>query len=395
MQENENNKLEFRIINLNTNIDVPEFSENNRNDWVTYGPTNQFPQFLVDVYHMKSITHKTIINRKQKMIWGGGWIKQPSVQFKSFYNNMFSKDNLDDILRKVSFDLEIHGGFALNVIWNKLGDKIAQIDHIPFESVRVDKSNSSNDVDYYWISSDWTNVRKHKPLKYQGFSKKYKDVKSQVLYVTEYQPGSRMFYPIPMYYSSINWILSEWEISNFHRSSIQNGFNAGFLLNFATGVPSSEEIEQAYRQIESKYTGTFNAGKFILTFSNGKEQEPLLTPIPLQDTDARYTQLNDLIKQNIFTANEVTNPELFGVSVPGKLGNKSEMLEGLEIFQSTYINYKQEFIENCFKKLALINDVEDMKIEKYQINFNRIEGVDPQDSKSDTFVHKSRGKLKN
>jgi len=52
----------------------------------------------------------------------------------------------------------------------------------------------------------------------------------------------------------------------------------------------------------------------------------------LADTDARYTQLNDLIRQNIFVANEVVNPELFGISVPGKLGNKQEMLEGLEIF---------------------------------------------------------------
>jgi hypothetical protein len=185
-----------------------------------------------------------------------------------------------------------------------------------------------------------------------------------------------MFYPIPMYYSSINWILAEWEISNFHRSSIQNGFNAGFLLNFATGVPSKDEIKRAYREIEAKYTGTFNAGKFILTFSNGVEQQPNLTPIPLQDTDARYTQLNDLIKQNIFTANEVTNPELFGVSIPGKLGSKSEMLEGLEIFQSTYINYKQEFIEGVFNKLGKINGLnEELKIEKYKLDFGRIEAV--------------------
>lgn len=368
-------EFDFRIINLGTKIDIPEFGESGRNEWITYGPTNQFPQFLVDTYHMKSITHKTIINRKQKMVFGEGWQPQTSPQYIQFFNNVHSDDDLDDILRKCAFDLEINGGFALNVIWSKLGDRIAQIEHIPFESVRVDKMNGkTNGPDHYWISSDWSNHRKHKPEKYQGFSKKYKDIKSQILYVTEYQPGSRMFYPIPMYYSSINWVLAEWEISNFHRASIQNGFNAGFLLNFATGVPPKEEIQKAYRQIEEKYTGTFNAGKFILTFSNGKEQEPRMTPIPLQDTDSRYTELNDLIKQNIFTANEVTNPELFGVSVPGKLGNKDEMLEGLQIFQSTYVNYKQQFIESCFNKLARINGIDDMKIKKYQLDFSRIEG---------------------
>ena len=137
-------------------------------------------------------------------------------------------------------------------------------------------------------------------------------------------------------------------------------------------MPSKDEIERCYREIKEKYTGTFNAGKYILKFSNGKDQEPTLTPIPLADTDARYAQLNDLIKQNIFTANEVTTPELFGVSVPGKLGSKNEMLESLEIFQSTYINYKQQFIENWFNKLARINGIEDLKIKKYSLDLSKI-----------------------
>ena len=376
MEEKEIKDFEFRIINLNTKIDVPEFGETSRYDWINYGPTNQFPQFLVDTYHMKSITHKTIINRKQKMVFGEGWIEGQSLQFKEFFNNKYSDDNLNQVLRKISFDLELHGGFALNIIWSKLGDRIAAVEHIDFESVRVDKMNGKTDgPDYYWISGDWSNTRKNKPKKYQGFSRKWKENKSQILYITEYQPGSRMFYPIPMYYSSINWILAEWEISNFHRASIQNGFNGGFLLNFATGVPPKDEIKRAYKEIEDKYTGSYNAGKFILTFSNGKESEPRMTPIPLQDTDARYTQLNDLIKQNIFTANEVTNPELFGVSVPGKLGGKQEMLEGLEIFQSTYINYRQKFIEDTFNKLASINNVpEKMEIRKYELDLGKIEG---------------------
>ena len=375
MEEKDIKGFDFRIINLAQNIDIPEFGETGRNEWITYGPTNTFPQFLVDTYHMKSITHKTIINRKQKMIFGEGWKTPIDSVGKVFLQNPYCDDNMDDILRKMAFDLEINGGFALNIIWSNDGTKIAEISHIPFETVRVDKENGKKDgPDYVWISSDWSNHRKHKPVKYQMFSKKYKEVKSQVLYITEYQPGSRMFYPIPMYYSSINWILAEWEISNFHRASIQNGFNSGFLLNFSTGVPSPDEMKRAYKEIEDKYTGTYNAGKFILTFSNGKEQEPRLTPIPLQDTDARYTQLNDLIKQNIFTANEVTNPELFGVSVPGKLGSKDEMLEGLEIFQSTYINYKQGFIERIINKLAAINGVnEKLEIEKYQLDFSKIE----------------------
>ena len=369
-------KNNFRIINLNEKINIPEFRETGFKDWVECGVDNLFPQFLVDVYHMKSITHKTIINRKVKMISGGGFAESLDPKVNDFVKNKFSDDSLNDILIKISYDLEIHGGFALNIRWNQLGSEIAEISHIPFETVRVDKNNAENGLPrYYWVSQDWSYMRKHQPKKYQGFSRKYTENKSQILYVTEYQPGSRMFYPIPSYYSSINWVLAEWEISNWHRSSIQNGFSAGFILNFATGVPTPEEMEVAYREIQEKYTGTWNAGKFILTFSNGKDEEPKLEPIPLADTDARYKDLNDLIRQNIFTANEVTTPDLFGVATPGQLGTKDQLLEGLEVFQSVYISYKQIFIERVFQKLADINGATDkIKIKKYEINLTKIEG---------------------
>lgn len=367
-------KINFRVIDLGTKIDLPLIRENGYNDWIVWGVDNKFPQFITDVYHTKSITHKTIINRKVKMIAGQGFVDSLDPITNEFLKNIYNDDDLNDILYKITFDLELYDGFALGVRWNQLGDKISEVYHIPFETIRVDKNNNTEGLpNYFWISDDWSD-RRIKPKKYQGFSPKYKENLNQVYYCDSYQPGHKMIYPIPSYFSSMNWIVAEWEISNFHRSTIQNGFNAGFLLNFATGIPTPDEMERAYREIEDKYTGTFNAGKFILTFSEGNEQAPKLEPIPLADTDGRYTALNDIIKQNIFTANEVTNPELFGVSVPGRLGSKDEMLEGLEIFQSVYVNYKQKFIENKINKLIKINGGSPSVIKKYQIDIKKIEG---------------------
>ena len=371
-QEIELTGQNFRIIDLGTNIDIPQIRETGHKDYVSWGPTNTFPQFLVDVYHTRSITHKTIINRKAKMIGSQGWVLPTDPSSLSFYKNVFNEDNLDDVLYKLTYDLELFNGFALGVRWNQTKERIAEVYHIPFETIRVDKNNGREGLpDWYHISDDWGD-RRMKPKKVQGFSTKYKDNYNQILYCQEYQPGHGMWYPIANYYSSMNWILSEWEISNFHRSTIQNGFNAGFLLNFATGVPTPDEMERAYKQIQEKYTGTFNAGKFILTWSNGIEQAPKLEPIPLADTDARYNQLNDLIKNSIYTASEVTNPELLGVSVPGKLGGKAEMLEGLEIFQSVYVTPKQKFIEGKINKLVEINGGQPLKIKKYELDLAKI-----------------------
>lgn len=373
-KEEEGTPMNFRVIDMTQNIDLPIVRENGWKDYVQWGIDNKFPQFIVDTYHTRAITLKTIINRKVKMIGSQGWEVPTDPASLAFYKNIYNQDDADEVLYKITFDLELFDGFALGVRWSNDGERISEIYHIPFESIRVDKNNGIEGIpDWYWFSDDWTD-RREKPKKVQGFSPKFKDNKNQIYYCASYQPGHKMYYPVPLFYSAMNWVIAEWEISNFHRSTIQNGFNAGFLLNFATGIPSFDEMERTHKEIQSKYTGTYNSGKFILTFSEGVDQQPTLVPIPLADTDGRYTALNDLIKENIFTASEVTNPELMGVSIPGSLGGKTQMLEGLEIFQSVYIGPKQRFIEKKINKLVLLNGGQPMKINKYIIDLNKIEG---------------------
>jgi len=135
-----------------------------------------------------------------------------------------------------------------------------------------------------------------------------------------------------------------------------------------------EEMETAYKEFERKYTGSENAGKFILTFSEGQEQKPTLEAIKLNDSDERFLMLHDEMKNEIFIGHGVTDPQLFGVRVPGELGGKDQLLENLAIFQSTYISNKQKTLEKKLNKLAAFAGVtEEIKFRKYEIDFGNIE----------------------
>ena len=148
----------------------------------------------------------------------------------------------------------------------------------------------------------------------------------------------------------------------------------GFILNFSTGIPTLEEMEMAYREFERKYTGAENAGKFILTFSEGQDQKPELIPINLNDSDERFILLRDSMRDEIFIGHSVTNPQLFGIRVPGELGGKDELLESLAIFQSTYIAIRQKQLEKCFTKLLNYSGIAgDIKFNNYKIDFGNIE----------------------
>jgi hypothetical protein len=135
-----------------------------------------------------------------------------------------------------------------------------------------------------------------------------------------------------------------------------------------------EEMDAAYKEFERKYTGSENAGKFILTFSEGVEQKPELTAIQLNDSDERFIMLHAEMKEEIFVGHGVVSPMLFGIRTEGQLGGRDEMLEALAIFQSTYIDGRQKLIEKQLDKLSYYAGVsEPIKFNKYEINFGNIE----------------------
>jgi len=362
----ENNKFGFKVINFNKGIEAPVFKEARNGMWIEYGAKNSYPMELLDTFHNKSNKHKAIINRKAKMVGGNGFDKENiSPELEMFYKNIGDKDTLDAILGKISYDFEIYGGFALVIKWTNNGEKIGSIKYMPFSDIRVSTAENK-----YWHSNDWSAHRKQEntPVEIQGYDPTIsKDEPLQILYYSEYKPGNGE-YPIPNYSSTLTWIESDWEISNFHLSSIQNGFSAGFILNFATGVPTEDEMELAYKEFQKKYTGSGNAGKFILTFSDGQENAPELSPIELSTSDERFIMLSEQIRNEIFIGHQVTNPQLFGVMVPGSLGGKAELTEALEIFQAVYVNDRQTQIENVFDDLSNVNDITDkVTIKKYTI----------------------------
>lgn len=371
MSEEKDTGFKIKVLNFAKGQVYPTFKENRNGLWVDYGDNNLYPQYLLDVYNNRSNKHKAIINRKVDMTTGNGIVEPQTEELKKFLRNSFGELDIEEIAVKIDFDLEIHGGFALKVRWNLDGTRIAAIDYIPYQKCRL--SPCENKV---LISKDWSNVRKNenKPIEYHRFSPKMaKEHPTQILYYLSDGPGQE-YYPIPYYSSTLTWIELDGEIGNFHLSSVRNGFMPGFILNFATGIPTMEEMETAYREFERKYTGSENAGKFILTFSEGQEQKPELTPISLNDSDERFIMLHKEMKEEILIGHNVVSPMLFSIRTEGQLGGRAEMLEALAIFQSTYINKRQELLQKQLNKLSkFAGVVEPIVFEKYKIDFSNVE----------------------
>jgi hypothetical protein len=316
----------------------------NREGFVNYGDDNLFPQYLVDLYH-SSATHNALVTSIAMMIYGEGFDANDLEGRLAF-----DQWNLNDELRKACLDFKIQGGFALEVNWSLDRTTIANVSHLPFENVRSGFVNEDEKVEYYYYSKDWSDKREE-PEEICCFDVEKKlDHPTQIMYVKPFSPGS-FYYPKPDYIGSINYIELDKEISIYHINNIQNGMSPSFSIHFKNGIPPQEERNRIRMDIERQLSGAGNAGKFIVTYSDDPERKPDFEPFQLSDADKQYQFLSEEVTGKIMIGHRVTNPMMFGVATPGKLGGGTELEASSVIFDKNVVVPARRVVENAVKTL--------------------------------------------
>lgn len=359
--------------------ELPQYKEsvNARGGFINFGDNNLMPNYYISLTD-RSPKHNAIIHQKASMIGGNGFNKiNLSNEAINFISNVANDEDLEEILAKISYDLEIYGAFLLNVVWSKDRSRIAEINYMNPQSMRIavpDKEYPN--VEQYWISRDWSNINKesNRPVLYPGFSVRDRSNPSQLLYCKTYQAG-KYFYGVPEYISGSRWIEMEYEISDFHLKNIKNGFAPSMFINFPTGIPTDEEMAINDKKLMRQLAGPKGGGKAFITYSETKDTAPIIQPIDSNDNDSKFIELNDIITEGILGAHRVNDPALFGLSKDtGIFVGQTQILNSLEVFRSQYIIPKQRFIEKIFNRLARINGITDrLEISEYELNFTKMD----------------------
>jgi len=344
---------------------VPVMLENKAGKYITYGAFNEYPYYLLDNYR-RSSKHNAIVNGKVNYIVGGGWqagekmTVEQQARYAKFFDGLSEHDDLNDITEKLVLDLEIFNGFAVCVHWNKMGT-IAKMEHIPFEKIRVDKEERMFQV-AEWYNDDMVQLfpKIGDVEKIPAFDADNR-IGKQLFYYRVYAAGVKS-YPLPEYMGGLAWIEADVQISNFHNQNLRNNFWGGYLINFNNGIPTPEEQSDIERQIKRKFSGTDNAGRFVVTFNDDVSKAPTLEPLTPSDMDKQFEILNKAVQQEIFISHRVVNPMLFGVKTEGQLGGRQELVEAYELFKATYVNDRVRKVERMINYLGSFNGVEGMEL---------------------------------
>jgi len=344
---------EYGFVNLNT-YTSPEIKEYKNKEWVSYGADNNYFQFLIDRYN-GSPTNNAAINGISQAIYGKGLNATDSNRKPEEYAQMVSLFHKDSV-RKLCYDLKLMGQCAVQVIYSKDRSKIAQIEHFPIETLRAEKANEKGEVPAYYYFKDWTEIKPNdKPLRIPAFGMSKESI--EIMYVQPYRAGFYYYSPVD-YQGGLQYAELEEEISNFHLNNIMNGLSPSMLINFNNGTPNQEERQLIENKIAAKFSGSSNAGKFILAFNDNKEASADITPIQLSDAHNQYQFLSDESSKKIMVAHRIVSPMLLGIKDGTGLGNNAEEIKTASLLMdNTVIRPFQELLIDSFDKLLAYNDI--------------------------------------
>jgi hypothetical protein len=340
-------------------VPLPIYKEVKGKDYIYYGERNDYPNYLLRIYN-NSAKHNAIVTGKVDYICGNGWgVKSEDEMEKAKVFGMIDKVNrkeesLNELTNKLVTDLTIFGGYYLQVIWTKATGEIAELYHVDYYKVRTNADNSEFYVSDNWIKNDNVNPRPDFDT-YPAFDPN-NPTGSQILYFKEYRAGVNT-YSLPDYRGAISYIELDISIGEYHLNTINNGMFSSKLINLNGGKVSQEEEDRIEKQFQNKFSGSKNAGKFMLAFNDSKENEPSIIDLSGTELDKHFDLLNLTVQQEIFSGHKITSPMLFGIKTEGQLGGRSELRDAYQLFQNTYINAKQRAIEETINYLYKFNDV--------------------------------------
>ena len=343
---------DLRIVNLSS-YTSPEIVEKSNKQWVAYGSDNNFFGHLISNYE-NSPTNNAIINAISQQIYGLGLDASDSSRRPEQYAKMITMFH-KDCVQKLCFDLKLMGQCAMQVIYSKDRKTIAQVAHIPVENLRAEKCNEKGEIEGYFYSDDWSNVKPRTELKrIPAFGCSNENI--EIIYVKPYRAGYK-YYSSPDYTGCLQWCEIESEVSNFHLNNVQGSFSPNTLIQFNNGTPNAEERQALENRIAQKFTGT-GGNKFILAFNDNQDAAATVETLPISDAHNTYEYVSSQATEKIMVGHRVVSPMLYGIKDATGLGNNAEELKTASILmQNLVIAPFQHLLIDAFDSILAYNQI--------------------------------------
>ena len=316
--------------------------------WVNFGADNLYPNLIYRLYS-DSALQSAIINNQIKYTYGAG--------LKDYEASIFSPnltERWEEFIRKLITDFAIFGAFAVQIIPNEDMSRFSFY-HTPVNQVRLGGYNENNQIEYAYLATDWSRINSSNVVEIKMWgSEQPKKGTRYLMYCKPYNPNE-LFYAIPKWMSSANWIYASIALGEYYLNYIKNNFSANLAITYPCDLPE-EKKEEVYNMLMESFGGSENAGNILLLFGeNGAA--PTISPIESVNADL-YNSVADLITKNIITGNRLTSPTLAGISTSDGFASRAdEILASYTLYKLTVIDDIRNFVLEKVNYLLQLNQL--------------------------------------
>lgn len=343
-----------RVIEL-ANYQIPEPKERRGQDWVEYGDDNNFYQELIDA--RQSATHNALINGITDALYGRGLAATDSSRKVEEWAQAISLFR-EDQLRCLAEDYYSFGEGFLQCVWNQNHTKVVEVYHTPTINWRPGKFDPEKDeILHYYYHDDWANKKPtDEPKRYPAFGTSKEGI--EILCIKPYRAGYYYFSP-PEYISALPYAEIEVEVANYHLNNILNGFSANMIVNFNNGIPDDNEKDEIERAVRNKFSGSENAGNFVIAFNDGQDRAANIESVQLNDAHNQYEFIAKEATRKIMVSHRITSPILVGLKEEGSSigSNADELRMASQLFDNTVIKPMQRVLIEGLNKILAVNDI--------------------------------------
>ena len=341
----------LHVLNLAA-YEAPEVVEDKKEEWVTYGHSNDYFSFLIERYK-NSPTNNAIINNICKFVYGKGLTALDASKKANEYAQMMTLLDSDE-LKKVILDYKMLGQAAFQVHYSKDRKKIVKIYHIPIQLLAPEKCNKDGKIEAYYYSDNWEDIKKFPPKRIPSFGCSKEEI--EILCFKNYTVGMKYFGCVD-YVGGLSYTTLEEEISEYLINEVQNSFSGTKLINFNNGVPTEEMQNVISNKVMNKLTGS-NGQKIVVAFNSDETNKTTIEDIQLNDAADQYSYLSEECMRKIMLAHNVTSPLLFGIAnANGFSSNADELKNSAILFENLVVQPIQNVILDAIKKILAYNGI--------------------------------------
>lgn len=320
---------------------------------------NKYPEYLNSLYN-NSPTHKACINDLVLYTVGKGLrAKNPAEQ--ALIDHYFGRKKI----KKIVFFNELHAEMTIEIIINKGGDKIAQINPTLPSHWRVLEMGEDDEIHALRYKTSWIDKKVKGYEDYPVFNSQdpFKYAKS-VFY--RYNPGTyNVPYGRPGYMSASDFIEMEVGVARSHNTGVQNGMSPSMIMIKQSSGNAEADQEDAMLT-QGQLAGPAAFGKFLTVYTDGGTTQPpqFISP-SLNGMDKVYDTLYEKAESGILKGHSISSASLVAglTQSPSGFSNTAEEVEWHKenLFEKVIYPKRDEILdelEPLFKAVGINGGVE-------------------------------------